>query len=456
MKFWPRSLIARILLLELGAIAIAAVALPMLLTSFLRTEANRYERRILGEQARAIAHGISGGASGPAVRLDPTLAHLYASPYDGRAFVVADAGGRTLAASPYADLVPWRDAPRAAAQAAFRAGAFVGISQPVRVGTRRVWVIVTQDRTGPGAILDDVVHGFIRRYDPVLVSILLLLPLINSALIARLFFAVRDASRQAQAIGPHNLDVRIEEAGLPLEVAPLAHATNDLLARLQASFRNQSEFVANVAHELRTPLTVHRVELEAVDDPALRARLRQSAERLGHVVAQLQDLATLEVMADDRFETFDARLLVQETVGLHAPQILAGGDTIGVDAPAAPVLVRGNPVLAGLALANLVTNASRHTPPGTAIEILVAPDGVMLVRDDGPGIAASNPQDATERYWRADHQRSDGAGLGLSIVRRIMEVHKGRLTVQSRPGEGTCVSLRFPLAPGAGGITSPS
>lgn len=456
MRFWPRSLIARILLLELGAIAIAAVALPMLLTAFLRTEAHRYEQRILGEQARAIALRISGGASIPAIRLDPGLTHLYASPYDGRAFVVADADGRTLVESPHADLVPWREAPRLPQRAAFRAGAFVGISQPVRVGTRRVWVIVTQDRTGPGAILDDVVHGFIRRYDPVLISILLLLPLINSALIARLFFAVRDASRQAEAIGPHNLDVRIEEASLPLEVAPLAHATNDLLARLQASFRSQSEFVANVAHELRTPLTVHRVELEAVDDPALRARLRESVDRLSHVVAQLQDLAALEVMADDRFETFDARLLAQETVALHAPQIVAAGDTIGLDAPAIPVLVRGNRVLAGLALANLVTNASRHTPPGTAIELEVSIDGALRVRDDGPGIAASDPEAATERYWRADQRRSDGAGLGLSIVRRIMDVHRGRLQVESRPGAGTCVALHFPLAPGEHRITSRS
>ncbi|RSV41976.1 sensor histidine kinase [Sphingomonas sp. ABOLE] len=455
MKLWPRSLIARILLLELGAIAIAAVALPMLLTSFLRTEAHRYEQRILAEQARTIANGIRASASGPIVRLDPAMVRLYASPYDGRAFVVTDSGGGTLAESPYADLVPWRNAPRAGRQLPFRAGAFVGVSQPVRVGAARIWVIVTQDRTGPGAILDDVMHGFIRRYDPVLISILLLLPLINSALIARLFFAVRDASHQAAAIGPHNLDVRIEEAGLPLEVAPLAHATNDLLARLQASFRNQSEFVANVAHELRTPLTVHRVELEGVEDPALRARLRGSVDRLGHVVAQLQDLATLEVTADDKFETFDARELAQETIGLHAPQILAAGDTIALDAPPGPVLVRGNPVLAGLALANLITNASRHTPPGTLIEVRVGPDGALLVRDDGPGIAASNPQDATERYWRADHERSDGAGLGLSIVRRIMEVHQGRLTVQSHPGEGTCVSLRFPLAPEAE-VTSPS
>lgn len=160
-------------------------------------------------------------------------------------------------------------------------------------------------------------------------------------------------------------------------------------------------------------------------------------------------------MAEDKFETFDARQLAQETIGLHAPQILAAGDTIALDAPDAPVPIRGNPVLAGVALANLITNASRHTPPGTVIDVLVGPDRVLLVQDSGPGIAASNPQDATQRYWRADHQRSDGAGLGLSIVRRIMDVHKGRLTVQSRPGEGTCISLRFPLAPESA-PTSPS
>lgn len=455
MTIWPRSLIARILLIELGAIAIAAIALPMLLTAFLRTEASRYEQRTLESQAHAIAASIARGQRGPVVQLDPQVARIYASPYDGRAFVVASQSGRPIEGSPKADLVPWQSAPRTDGLASFRAGAFVGVSLPVRVGADRIWVIVTQDRTGPGAILDDVVRGFIRRYDPVLVSILLLLPLINSALIARLVFAVRAASQQAAKIGPHNLDVRLEEAGLPLEVAPLARATNDLLMRLQASFRNQSEFVANVTHELRTPLAVHRLELESVDDPAVRARLRQSVNRLSHVVAQLQDLATLEVMAEDQFEIFDAGLLAQETIGLHAPQILAAGDTIALDAPPAPVWVRGNPVLAGLALANLITNASRHTPAGTAIDVLVATDGVLLVQDDGPGIAASNPQDATERYWRADHQRSDGAGLGLSIVRRIMEVHQGRLTVQSRPGEGTCVSLRFPLA-GAAGVTSPS
>lgn len=454
MRLWPRSLIGRILLIELAAIAIAAVALPILLTVFLRTEENRYEQHTLHQQATEIARGVTAGPAGPVVRTDPALLRIYASPYDGRAFVVTDGAGRPIGGSPDADLVPWRAAPRKAAATSFRNGAFVGISMPVRTAAGTAWVIVTQDRTGPGAILDDVIHGFIRRYPPVLVSILLLLPLINSALIARLVFAVRAASQQAQTIGPHNLDVRLEESGLPLEVAPLARATNDLLMRLQASFRNQSEFVANVAHELRTPLAVHRVELEAVEDPALRARLRHSADRLGHVVAQLQDLATLEVMAEDRFEPFDARLLAQEAIGLHAPEILARGDTIALDAPASPVMVRGNRVLAGLALANLVTNASRHTPAGTTIEVQVLPEGVLRVHDNGPGIAASDPEAATERYWRADHQRSDGAGLGLSIVRRIMEVHQGELIVQSRAGEGTRIALRFPLAPEDGAATS--
>lgn len=446
MKLWPRSLIARILLLELGAIVVVAVVLPMLLTWFLRTEARRVQHRNLTHQARAIAANLRIAGNRPVLHLPHDLARIYASPYDGRAFVIVDGGAQVVAASPDLEQVPWHHAPRGDRSASFRAGAFVGISLPVRAAGRPLWVIVTQDQAVPGAILDDVMHAFVRRFDPVLIAVLLLLPVINSLLIARLVFAVRAASHRAETIGAQTLEVRLEERGLPLEVVPLARATNDLLARLQASFRNQAEFVANVAHELRTPLAAHRLELDAVADPALRGRLRDSADRLAHVVAQLQDLATLEAVTRDRFVAFDAGELARSVVAEQAPSIFAGGQTIALDAPDAPVMIRGDRVLAGLALANLISNAGRHTPPGTHVRVELDADGTIAVRDDGPGIAASDPEQALQRYWRADHRRSDGAGLGLSIVRRIMEVHRGTLAVASRPGEGACFTLCFPLA----------
>jgi len=444
MTFWPRSLIARILLLELGAIAVAAILLPVILTSFLHSEADRYQHRTLTDQAQAIAASAARTRPGSMIRLDPDLANAYATPYDGRAYVISDRSRRFLAGSAYSELVPWRDAPLGQTMQAFQAGNFIGVSLPARFGTEPAWIIVTQNEAGPGAILDDVVRGFVARFDPVMVLVLLLVPLINSLLIGRLVLAVRAASRRAETIGPRTLGVRLEEAGLPHEVAPLAHATNELLMRLETSFRQQSEFVANVAHELRTPLAAHRVELEAVDDVALRARLRASTDRLTHVVTQLQDLAALETVADTPFEQFDAVELARETAEQLAPQILASGNTIALDVPDDPVTIAANRTLVMLALVNLISNATRHTPAGTSIVMTVAPNGSIEIRDDGPGIAASTPEMSRQRYWRADQQRSDSAGLGLSIVSRIMEVHGGRLEILSRPDAGTRCILHFP------------
>ncbi|HEX7851121.1 MAG TPA: ATP-binding protein [Sphingomonas sp.] len=443
MILWPRSLIARILILELGAIAVAALLLPVIMISLLHSEVDRYQRRTLTGQAQAIARSVAIATPETGVKLDPGLANAYATPYDGRAYVISDRSRRILAGSAYSELVPWRSAPLGQTMQAFRTGDFNGVSLPARFGANPAWIIVTQNEGGPGAILDDVVRSFVARFDPVLVLILLLLPLINSVLIGRVVLAVRAASRRAEAIGPRTLDVRLEEAGLPREVAPLAHATNQLLMRLQTSFRQQSEFVANVAHELRTPLAIHRVELEAVDDAALRARLSASADRLTHVITQLQDLAALETIADTPFERFDAREMARDTTQQLAPQILAAGDTVALEVPDEPVMLAVNRTLVTLALTNLVSNATRHTPTGTSIAITVFASGSIEVRDDGPGIAASTPELSLQRYWRADHQRSDTAGLGLSIVNRIMEVHGGRLEVLSQSGAGTRCILHF-------------
>ncbi len=432
-------------MVELGAIIIVAILLPTTMVWLLDRQMNHYQVRTLTEQAHGISRGISVRNGQRVVHLDPDLAQTYATAYDGRAYVVADSAGRSVAQSAFARLVPWRQAPRLGRLQAFRVGAIVGVSEPVGTGNARSWVIVTQDETGRGAIVDDVVRAFVTLYGPILLLILLLLPLLNSLLIRRLVIEVRSVSAQAGTIGPKTLDVRLEEAGLPLEVAPLAKATNALLVRLQQSFQQQSEFVANVAHELRTPLTTLKFELEAVDDATVRNNLRRTADRLGHVIAQLQALAALEVTPRS-FISFDAVALAREVIGELAPQILAKGDDIELDAPDHPVLVRADRTLIALALSNLVSNATRHTPAGTAIRVRLTDRGVLQVTDNGPGIACSDPERAKIRYWRADDRRSDSAGLGLSIVTRIIKVHDGDLGVESAIGGGASFTLMLPLA----------
>jgi len=94
-----------------------------------------------------------------------------------------------------------------------------------------------------------------------------------------------------------------------------------------------------------------------------------------------------------------------------------------------------------MALTNLIDNAQLHTPPGTTIEVELNPAGSVSIADDGPGIIEADQSKLASRFWRADHRRSDGAGLGLSIVQRIAAVHHGRLIIAKAAQGGACFTL---------------
>ena len=352
-----------------------------------------------------------------------------------------DATGRAAIASRYADRVPWRQAPRPAIAQPFRTGNVVGASLPVRIGGAAFWVVVSQDETRPGAILDDVGRALLSRYTALLLPILLLLPIVNSLLIRRLVATVRTVSARATQIDARTLDIRLDEADLPSEVVPLVHATNALVARLEESFAQQTQFIANVVHELRTPLATLRIRLDGVSDDAARVAMTAQVDRLSHVVRQLSDLAALERVSDGAVERFDLVALAAETIAAVVEQEMARDHEIGLDAPGEAVPVTANRVLIGLALSNLITNAFRHTPPGTAVSVSVTPDGTIAVADNGPGITAHSPDQLTRRFWRADHGRSDSAGLGLAIVDRVARVHGTALSIGNRPGGGAVFSI---------------
>ncbi len=437
----PRSLILRILLVEFAAIAGVVLIVAVLLVSVLHRTTALYQDHALLDQARTIALGLREGTAGE--RIDETSAILptYSSTYDGRAFVIVDAGRHVVIASRYADRVPWRLVPRPAVSEPFRAGHFVGVSLPVRIGGEAFWVVVSQDETRPGAILDDVGRALLSRYIALLLPILLLLPLVNSLLIRRLVAAVRTVSARATEIDARTLDIRLDEADLPAEVVPLVQATNALVARLEDSFAQQSQFIANVVHELRTPLATLRIRIEGMADAAVRDAMVRQVDRLSHVVRQLSDLAALERVPGSAVERFDLVALAAETIAAVVEQEVARDHEIGLDAPDHAVIITANRILIGLALSNLVTNAVRHTPAGTVVSVSVEADGRIAVADNGPGITAHAPDLLTRRFWRADHGRSDSAGLGLAIVDRVAKVHGTALSIGNRAGGGAVFSI---------------
>jgi signal transduction histidine kinase len=444
---WPRSLIARILLIELLILAVAMVILPPLTSSLLHGAVARFQNEVLQAQAEAVAGGLrKDPRTGWTVELNAALQPIFATGYDGRAYTVLDQSGRPVAASLFGSPALASAAPRKAEMAPFETRAVVGVSLPISVGGRQLWVVVTQDQNRPGVILDDVIRTFLLRYLIVLLPLLLLLPAANSLMARRLVAAVKSASQQAAAIDARTLYVRLAETDLPTEIVPLVRAINNLVERLGSSFKQQDEFSANVAHELRTPLATLQLKLEAVGENEVREQLRRQVERLSHVLSQLRDLASLEGLGEDAMERLDLNALTLRVVGEMAPEVIARQHNIEVGGDGEPVFVTGNAALIELALRNLIDNAVRHTPPGVRIEVIPSGDGSLAVNDNGPGVVSENLDLLVRRFWRADQERSDSAGIGLSIVQRIAEVHRGSLAISNRDPNGTSFVMRFRTA----------
>jgi two-component system phosphate regulon sensor histidine kinase PhoR len=217
------------------------------------------------------------------------------------------------------------------------------------------------------------------------------------------------------------------------------------------------DFVANASHELRTPLTVIAGFLEGLADaratPSAHRRplalMQSQTERMRSIIEDLLTLSRLEMdNPEDEHQTVDVAEELEAIV--HEAQVLSAGHhrlELEVDEG---LLLRGNQAELRSAFANLVHNAVRHTPEGTAIRIgwQDDPEGpVFSVEDDGEGIAPEHLPRLTERFYRVDRGRSrlsGGTGLGLAIVKHVLNRHEARLLIASQPGEGSRFACRFP------------
>ena len=258
----------------------------------------------------------------------------------------------------------------------------------------------------------------------------------------------------------------LNEAGLPTEVAPLVHALNGLLDRLDRALDAQRAFIADAAHELRTPLTaVHlqaqlaeRATTDAERSAAL-AELRAGLERATRLVEQLLTLAREEPGVSERpFAPVNVTEVAREVLAEYAPIAAARGVDLGLAqgsaAAASDALVDGDANALRTLVSNLVDNAVRHTPAGGRVDVAAqrdGADGLLTVRDSGPGIPASERERVFDRFYRVPGEAAagvTGSGLGLAIVKRIADRHGA--TVSLGPGltgpggEGLGVTVRLP------------
>jgi signal transduction histidine kinase len=220
---------------------------------------------------------------------------------------------------------------------------------------------------------------------------------------------------------------------------------NSALARLDQGFQVQREFTTAAAHELRTPLAVLRAHIDTIADKNVVRELRRDVDAMTRIVTQLLRVARLDAMVVHPDDTCNLSEVAVDVAAQLIPQALARGTQIELLSTDDPVYVAASGDFTYHAARNLVENAIAYSGNANSIEIEVRRDGDLRVIDHGPGITPDMVERIFDRFWRGQ-QSGEGSGLGLYIVRRIMELAGGRVTVGVTPGGGATFVLGFPLA----------
>jgi two-component system sensor histidine kinase QseC len=243
----------------------------------------------------------------------------------------------------------------------------------------------------------------------------------------------------------------------PKEIRPLVDALNRLLGRLSHTLENERRFTADAAHELRTPLTAIKIQAEVAQraqEPQRRARaleqITQGIDRTTHLVEQLLTLARADTSRAHALERkqLDLAALVRQEMAQQAPEALEKQLQLEFDNQAEGLRIQGDPKLLAVLLRNLINNAVKYARPDGQILVSIQTQEHALrlsVADNGPGIPPEQRQQLFERFKRGNQQVA-GSGLGLSIVKRITELHQTTIRLEDGlNGEGLGVVLEFPL-----------
>lgn len=300
-------------------------------------------------------------------------------------------------------------------------------------------------------------HEVIREvYNAILIPILIQFPL----LAILVWFCVGYGFRPLVRVSNHiqtrtaNYMEPIAPDDAPKEVGVMVGALNDLLRRLKLSLDTQRQFTADAAHELRTPLTALRLQLDLLnraDKPEDRHEaietLERGVNRSIRMVQQLLELARQEPdNAAQELSQTDLKDIIQIVAAEHRP--IAQKKSIDLTLELNELKINGNSASMGVLVSNLLTNAINYTGDGGRIVIKTYKEGnkpVFEIADDGIGIPPEERTRVFDRFYRVIGTNTTGSGLGLSIVRNILERHGAGIELSTGiGGKGTCFRIIFP------------
>lgn len=309
----------------------------------------------------------------------------------------------------------------------------------------------------PIAKLDEEILELIQIIAAGLAAATVLLVGISYVIAGKILKPVSTISRLAKDINDQTLNRRIPLGKNRDELYRLSESLNRMFDRLQEAFDRQKQFIADASHELKSPVTLLLLSLEeAAQRPDLPDGLRRQLirqtdilRRMSRLIKNLLDLSALEMQETIRADRFDLAELVRSILEDYEDVFAARKIEVAGDIPP-KIPMQGDPEKLQRMLINLVDNAVKYNHEGGSIRISASGKGrdiVLSLSNTGSGIPPGDLAHVFEKFYRVEKSRSPqfgGAGLGLTIVKRIIELHNGRIRIKSEPDGWTRIKIVFP------------
>ncbi|HEX9897040.1 MAG TPA: ATP-binding protein [Dehalococcoidales bacterium] len=303
--------------------------------------------------------------------------------------------------------------------------------------------------------LADTINQFLLWGGLLAIAIALVLTLVLSR---RISSPVRALTTTARKLGQGDFSQRVPSKGKG-EMAELAQAFNSMADDIERNEKLRQNLVADTAHELRTPLSNLRGYLEAIKDDVVKPdattinSLYEEATLLTRLVDDLQELALADASELKLvIQAEDISGVIKQAVVSSQSQASDKGITLLTDLPDKLPLCNIDSQRIAQVLHNLINNAATHTPREGSITISARESDKyveVIVADTGEGIPVEELPNIFERFYRVDRSRSrrtGGSGLGLTIAKRLVEAHGGKISVQSEPGKGSRFTFTVPVS----------
>ncbi|SRR5579883_2704991 len=323
------------------------------------------------------------------------------------------------------------------------------VAEPLIKGKTRGVFVIAHSSSNVHKKVDWVLVVFIE----VMLAVLAVASVVAWVVAGRVLAPLKLLTETARSISESDLIQRSPEHDGVDEIAELTNTFNEMLDRLQTAFSNQRDFINDAGHELRTPITIIRGHLELLGDDPQEQRetmelVNDELERMSRIVDDLLLLAKAEQPNFLNPETVDIGLLTRE---LYTKVKALAERSWLIDDNGTGLIVADRQRLTQ-AIMNLAQNASQHTVEGDIIALgseIKNGNAYFWVRDTGEGIALSDKERIFERFARSlrSCRRSEGAGLGLSIVQAIAQGHGGHVELASQLGKGATFTIVIPLDP---------